>query len=195
MIALALSAVLPIWLAAPAFGSDVRETAHFPERIRIASKELKLNGVGTRTATLFAVKVYRAAFYADRSIASLPDALGAPNPKALEIRYLRDFTLRETRDAWRFQFRESAGLKEGELRDPIEAFIEMQRPIAENDVQRLDFLDGRTIFSIDGKPRGEIPGADFQRAVLTVFFGPNPPTEDLKKGLTRGIRETTEEAR
>ncbi len=162
----------------------------FPERVKIVGKELSLNGVGTRTATLFAIKVYHAAFYADRSIASLPDALAAPNPKRLEIRYVRDFDLRETCDAWRYQFRESAGIKEGELAPEIAALVSFQRAIKDGDVQRFDFQDGKTTFSIGDEKRGEIPGAAFQRALLTIFFGPNPPTRDLQKGLTRGIKPT-----
>lgn len=164
---------------------------YFPERVVSVGKELRLNGIGTRTATLFAIKVYHAAFYADRSIATLTDALAAPNPKRLEIRYVRDFDLRDTTGAWRFQFRESAGIAPGELAKEIDALVALQLPIKSGDVQRFDFEEGKTVFYVAGERRGEIPGPEFQKALLTIFFGPNPPTRDLQKGLTRGILETT----
>jgi hypothetical protein len=177
---------LSVWATEPPTKAD-----YFPERIKIADKELSLNGVGTRTATLFAIKVYHAAFYSDRSIASLPDALSAPNPKLLEIRYVRDFDLKQTQEAWRFQFHESSGIKDGDLKEEIDKLVTFQRPIKEGDVQRFDFQDGKTVFSIGADKQGEIAGAPFQKALLTIFFGPNPPTHDLQKGLTRGIKETS----
>lgn len=183
-----------IALAALLFVAEARAVApsHFPDVVRIAGQTRRLNGVGTRTATLFAIRVYDAAFYADRSVRSLADALAAPNPKRLEIRYVRDFDLKDTQDAWRFQFRESAGLKHGELAAEIDQLVSFQRPIAPGDVQGFDLLDGKTVFSINGEKRGEIEGDDFQNALLTIFFGPNPPTRTLQKGLTRGIAPGSE---
>ena len=169
---------------------DSSTADYFPERISAVGKELSLNGVGTRTATLFAIKVYHAAFYADRSIASLSDALSAPNPKRLEIRYVRDFDLKETQNAWRFQFRESAGLPEDALAKEVEAVVVLQKPIKNGDIQRFDFEEGKTSFLIGDVKQGEITGTAFQNALLTIFFGPNPPTQDLRKGLIRGIKET-----
>lgn len=160
----------------------------FPERTRVADRELSLNGIGTRTATLFAIKVYHAAFYADRSVTSLAEALTAPNPKRLEIRYVRDFTLKEVMDAWRYQFRESGGPRVGEVAGEIEKLVSFQSPIREGDVQRFDFEDGKTIFAVNGERRGEVAGPLFQTVLLTIFFGPNPPTRDLQRGLARGVR-------
>ncbi|MBS1962121.1 MAG: chalcone isomerase family protein [Bdellovibrionales bacterium] len=173
-------------------GSNAADATRFPERVQVADQPLRLNGSGTRTATLFAIKIYDAAFYADRSIATLADALAAPNPKRLEIRYLRDFDLKDTQEAWRYQFKESAELKDGALASEIDRLVALQRPIARGDTHRFDLLDGKTVFSINGEKRGEIEGTAFQTALLTIFFGPHPPTQDLQKGLTRGVREEKE---
>lgn len=172
--------------------SNAAVATRFPERAQVADRILSLNGYGTRTATLFAIKIYDAAFYADRSITTLADALAAPNPKRLEIRYRRDFDLNDTQEAWRYQFKESAELKDGALGPEIDRLVSFQRPIARGDTHRFDFLDGKTVFSINGEKRGEIEGTAFQTALLTIFFGPHPPTQDLQKGLTRGVREEKE---
>lgn len=162
----------------------------FPERVFSAGKELSLNGVGRRTVTLFAITVYHAAFYADRSIGTLSEALEAPNPKRLDIRYVRNVDLEDTTDAWRFQFRESAGVSPPELTREIDALAGLLLPIKRGDVQRFDFEDGRTTFYVGSERRGEIIGSAFQAALLKIFFGPNPPTRDLQRGLTRGILKT-----
>jgi len=161
----------------------------FPEHVIAEGKPLSLNGVGTRTATLFAIKVYHAAFYSSRSIASLPDALSAPNPKRLEIRYLRDFNEKDSKEAWRYQFRESGGIKDGDLKPEIDQLVSLQHAIKENDIQRFDFEAGKTTFYLGDEKLGEIPGTPFQTAMLTIFFGPHPPTRDLQKGMMRGFKE------
>jgi hypothetical protein len=183
-----------VFAMAASHASENVRADFFPERIKVDGKELSLNGIGTRTATLFAVKVYHAAFYADRSIASLQDALAAPIPMRLDIRYVRDFDLKQTTEAWRYQFHESGGVKDGILTKEIDALVGFQKPIKDGDVQRFDLENGKTAFYINDEKRGEITGEPFQKALLTIFFGPNPPTRDLQKGLTRGIKTSTKDS-
>ena len=37
--------------------------------------------------------------------------------------------------------------------------------------------------AIDGKPRGTVPGDDLARTLFTVWFGPTPGDENLKRGM------------
>ncbi|MBC7385236.1 MAG: chalcone isomerase family protein [Cryobacterium sp.] len=159
------------------------EEARFSSTAEIAGKALVRQGVGTRKATLFAIRVYDAAFYGMTPAKDLAEVLAMPNPKRFDIRYARDFKLDQTREAWTYQFRESSGMKMEDLKSQIDLLLSFQKPIKENDVQRFDLKDGITEFFINGEKLGEIRGAVFQKALLTVFFGPNPPTKDLQKGL------------
>ena len=36
---------------------------------------------------------------------------------------------------------------------------------------------------MDEKVRGTVPGDDFARALFTVWFGPEPGDENLKRGM------------
>jgi hypothetical protein len=36
---------------------------------------------------------------------------------------------------------------------------------------------------MDDKVRGAVPGDDFARALFTVWFGPKPGDENLKRGM------------
>ena len=167
-------------------GANALETPDhrsFSDRAVVGSETLILNGVGTRTATLFAIKVYHAAFYANRPTPTAVEAIAAPNPKRLDIRYLRVFDLEGTKEGWSYQFHESGGITGTTLAQEMHTLLSYQREIRKGDVHRFDLEDGKTSFYIGDEKRGEIPGKEFQDALLKIFFGKNPPTKDLQRGL------------
>ncbi len=182
--------VLPVLVAhagnAPK-GIESAETLGFPERVKTFGQETPLHGFGTRKATLFGIKVYHAAFYSTKTLKSLAEVLADTDPKRLDIRYVRDFGLEDTNEAWRYQFKESAGADLKEIAPEIEKLISFQKPIHDGDVQRFEFRDGTVTFSINDEKRGEIRSKKFEAALLTIFFGPNPPTKELQRGLFRGV--------
>jgi len=48
----------------------------------------------------------------------------------------------------------------------------------------FDYVPGKgTQVKVKGKDKGTIEGADFMRALWTIYLGPNPPSESLKKGM------------
>jgi hypothetical protein len=58
--------------------------------------------------------------------------------------------------------------------------------MSKGDSIELTFLSDRVDFTIRGKAKGTIPGADFARALLGVWLGPKPINEQLKETLLRG---------
>lgn len=153
--------------------------------VTIGGTTIPLHGEGIRKATLFAVKIYQAAFYCAEKITTLQEAIINPEPKRLEFRYFRDFSLEDTVIAWKYQFRESSGMKPGALASEMSLLASFLKPIQEGDLQEFVLLGENTTFLINGVKQGEIPGAQFQKALLTVFLGPNPPTKELRAGLLR----------
>lgn len=164
----------------------------FAEQAKIGAKEVYLNGKGIRTATLFAVKVYEAAFYAPTSITQPEHAISAEGPLRLDIRYVRDFSLEDTVDAWKYQFRESSGFSPEDLKEELALLTSFQTAIRAGDVHRFDLDGTQTRFSINGIEKGKIEGEKFRKAFLTIFFGKNPPTRELQRALLKG-RATLDE--
>ena len=192
----ALLTLIALFLLAPAVDakavnppgvSDATASLGFPEKVKTFGQETPLHGFGTRKATLFGIKVYHAAFYSTKNLKSLAEVLADTDPKRLDIRYVRDFGLEDTNEAWKYQFKESAGANLREIAPEIEKLISFQKPIHEGDVQRFEFRDGMVTFSINDEKRGEIRSKKFEEALLTIFFGPNPPTKELQRGLFRGV--------
>lgn len=170
------------------------EYDRFEEAARVGGATLPLHGQGTRKATLFAVEVYHAAFYAPSGTRTLAEVLTAPRPLRLDIRYVRDFDLSDTNDAWVYQFRESSGRKPEEIAEDLRQLISFQKEIKKGDLHRFDFERGKTVFYINDDRRGEIAGDRFQTALLTIFFGSNPPTKELQRGLLAGPKPSAVEA-
>jgi len=70
------------------------------------------------------------------------------------------------------------------LQDRLRAFNAMFGDAQRGDVLAFDFLsDGSTRVVINNKQKGEIPGVDFQRALLSVWLGENPADDDLKQAM------------
>ena len=181
-------AVLLALTVFPALSARAEESPldRFETVARLGETALPLHGQGTRKATLFAVEVYHAAFYAPSSMKGLVDILAAPRPLRLDIRYVRDFDLEDTNEAWLYQFRESSGSRPEEIAEDLRRLVSFQKAIRKGDLHRFDFESGRTVFYINEERRGEIAGERFQNALLTVFFGPHPPTKELQRGLLAG---------
>jgi hypothetical protein len=161
----------------------------FSEKLTIKGSELLLNGKGSRKATLFAIKVYDAAFYNPTPAKTEEQVLASAFPKSLHIRYVRDFDLEKTKEAWKYQFKESALIPENEYIDGLQKLISFQKPIQEGTLHRFDIQKEKVTFYINEDAQGEISGEGFQKALLNVFFSKNPPTKELKKGLLGEARD------
>jgi hypothetical protein len=56
-----------------------------------------------------------------------------------------------------------------------------------DDVIRIDYLPTiGTLISLNKKPLGTIPGAEFNRALFRIWLGNEPVQPDLKKALLGG---------
>src|SRR5437899_6201005 len=81
--ALALTALL---LGQAAFAVEVAGV-RLVDSVRVANRELKLNGAGVRYKAIF--KVYVAALYLGEKKTTTPDVIAAPGPKRVSIVMLR----------------------------------------------------------------------------------------------------------
>lgn len=53
----------------------------------------------------------------------------------------------------------------------------------------FDYSPGHgTTMAINGKPAGTVAGSEFMTLIWTMYLGPKPPTEDLKRGLLGNLR-------
>jgi len=156
-----------------------------PATTQVAGTTLYLNGAGLRTFTLLMVpiKIYVASLYTPAAIRTASSMMGASGPMQCDFTFLRAVSQPDVAEAWRSQFAESVSYTyPGYARDR-DAFIAMFGPLQNKGVERVQFIGTNTVIVDQGVPKGTIPGRDFQKAFLSLWFGPNPVAPDLKTAL------------
>lgn len=145
---------------------------------------LVLNGAGLRTKYFF--HIYVAALYLVRRADSAAAVLAEPGPKRVWMHFLyRSLSGARMARAWDEGFRDNLSRAEyAALRPRIERFNALFDTVRRGDVVLLDALPGRgTRVTVRGRVRGVIPGDDFYRALLRIWLGPDPASDDLKAAL------------
>ena len=145
---------------------------------------LVLNGLGIRYKFFF--KVYVAALYlpeADSNSLNILQKLPA-NRMMMHITY-SEVPYEKLVSGWVDGFKSNTSSGDYSiLESRLKQFNEMFSSLYEGDVVLLDYLPGEgTRVTIKGVEKGMIKGADFNRALLSVWLGENPITEELKSKL------------
>lgn len=154
---------------------------NIPQTRLCGGKVLSLKGAGLRTATIFDIKIYVVAIYAETPI------INKRRPLCFDITYLRDFDETEVDKAWAFQIRESADIDyPGRMKD-IRTLQKMFGKIEGMRTQRLELLNGTTRVFENDELKGEIAGENFQRSFISVWAGKKPPTKELQSDLLKTL--------
>ena len=151
-----------------------------------ANGDLVLNGLGLRKATIFKVKVYVAGLYLPEKSGDAQKILDMKDPWRLDLRFVHDVDASEMKEAFQDGFKKS-GFDVSTLKHEIESLVGMFVDFKEG--QTLSFAnnpaDGVAV-ELNGDARGTIKEANFAKALLAIWLGPNPPNDDLKDGLLGG---------
>jgi hypothetical protein len=162
-------------------GVDMPETAV----ASAGAAPLRLNGAGVRRK-LF-VPVYAVGLYVPAPTRDPARVLAVDGPRLVVMRFLhREVPREKLVAAWNEGFEanhDPATL--GALKDRVERFNGLFETLREGGRVELDFNPVRntTLVSINGQARGEVSGADFAAALLRIWLGASPVSEDLKSAL------------
>lgn len=168
-------------LAASALPRTVANV-NMPDRMEVAGRQLVLNGVGVRKATILNVKVYVAGLYLETPSKDPAQIIQSPQHKRLVMQFLRDVDRKDIVDAWSEGFR-----KNTKNLDPIKTRIAKltgwMRDMKDGSTITLTYVNGVVQMAFGKNVQGTIEGADFAQALFSIWLGPEPPDQDLKKGL------------
>ncbi len=162
-----------------------------PATVQVSGLEmpLRLNGAGVRRKFFF--RIYVAALYLPQPQHDAAAILGAAPPWRMTMHFLYDEVSKEKlAAAWEEGFRANLDAQTyRRLADRLQDFIALFPTLREGDEVWLDHLPGRGVrVTIRGEEKGLIPGDDFATALLSVWLGPEPVTESLKKALLAADR-------
>ena len=154
---------------------------------KVANKDLKLNGAGTRIKAIF--KVYTAALYLPEKKTLVADVLALPGPRRVTLVMLRDVSSDDFGQAFMTGLNNNTDSTEkAKIIKQIMQFGELFASLPglkKGDVLHLDWIPGSgTQCELNGKRIGELmPDLIFYNAILKIWLGEKPVDRSLKPAL------------
>ncbi len=179
LLALGLSLVAVVALAAEVAGVKIPDTA------TAEGKTLKLNGAGLRKKVLF--KVYVAGLYMESPSQDPAAIVSSDQIKSMHLSIQRSLKGSQITEAIEEGFEKNSKAQMGALKARLNKFNAMFPDVKEGDEIVMTYIPGKgTVVTAKGMEKGVIEGKDFADALFSVWLGPNPVQEDLKKALLGG---------
>ena len=159
----------------------------FDDTVKLAGKELKLNGVGMRTK--FIVKVYAAGLYLPEKKNTVADIMKIDGPRRLTLVMMRDVSADDFGQSFMTGLNNNIDKAEkSRYLTHISKFGEMfgaTGGLKKGDVLHIDWIpDTGTQCELNGKKISEaLPDVNYYNAVLKIWLGDKPADSALKPAL------------
>ncbi len=155
------------------------------DTVMVDGHSLKLNGMGVRKKLW--IKVYVGGLYLEHPTTNAVQAAESKEVKKMVMRFKTNKATKSKMDGgWDEGFEENYAHFDA-IKDRVEKFKSFFGDMKDGDVVEMTLIPGKgTTVVINGTTKGTIDGDDFQEALVKVWVGPEPPTEDLKKGVLGG---------
>jgi long-chain acyl-CoA synthetase len=158
-----------------------------PDKASVGGQELVLNGGAVRTKAIF--KVYVGSLYVPAKASDLTSVL-AKAPRRIQMNLLRDLSADQLLDALNDGLKDNSSAAElaavKAQSDQLASIMKSFGEVKEGNVVTLDYVDGGTVVTLNGAPKGTIPGEPFNRALTKIWLGDKPAQADLKKAMLGG---------
>jgi hypothetical protein len=179
---LTLAALLSAPLAAPRAAEMAG--VGMPDSQMVDGTRLLLNGIGLRTFSILGIKIYVAGLYLAQRSSNPESILNSPEPKLLDIRFLRDVDAEQAHKSWRNGFANNCRPPECSVdQHDVERFISQVPAVHDGDQSRIVFTSKGARLTLNGQLMGDIADTHFANVLLRTFLGPAPPTARLKREL------------
>jgi hypothetical protein len=171
----------------PAFAAVDVNGYKFEDSVKVAGKDLVLNGAGMRTKVI--IKVYAAGLYLTEKKSSMAEIAATDGPRRVKLMMARDLSIDSFGTAFMDGLRENTSVAErNAIVTQITKFGEMFAGVAglkKGDVMTIDWVPGvGTICELNGKKVGEVvPDVAFYNALLRIWLGEHPADRSLKPAL------------
>ena len=177
-------------MEAAAIGGKRRTTKSRPDIRHVDGRDLYRNGQGIRSISFFGmdVQVYLAHFYSHKPLRTEDDVMTCDEcPMQLDFTFLRSVNKSQAKWAWQQQLQYSVSFQYDGYEDDQTTFMDiLANPIGRGDILTFQLIGDNTVIMVKGDEIGRIPGRNFQRAFLSMWFGKQPVTAELKEGLLSG---------
>jgi len=153
-----------------------------PDTVQVEGTTLVLNGLGLRKK--FVVKVYVAGLYLEQKSSDPGAIIKADAPKRIVMQFLHGVSKNQLADAFEESFNNNTPDAKQTMKADIDRLLGALEPVKEGDQMVFTYVPGTgTTLAINGKDKLTIAAPTFGPVLFSVWLGPKPPNEDLKKGI------------
>ena len=157
------------------------EGATLADTVTAGEKTLKLNGLGLRKKAMF--KVYVGGLYLEAPSKDAGAILASDQAKAIRLYFLRDLKKGQLVEAFQEGFDANAKDKAAQ-KAAFDKMLALIPDVKEGSTLTFTYLPGKgTTLQVADKELGAFEGKAFADAVFSIWLGPKPPSEDIKKGM------------
>ena len=181
MTRIASTAAILLSLASLALAGEVAGV-RMPDTLTVEGKTLALNGVGLRTKVVF--KVYVAGLYLETPSRDAAQVIASDQVKRMLLSILRGLDRTKVTEAITEGFEKNSKRELPALKARLDRLNSWIPNVEKGDAIVLTYVPGKgTAVSARQQEKGVIEGKDFADALFSVWLGPDPVQEDLKRDL------------
>jgi hypothetical protein len=153
-----------------------------PDTLSVGNTTLKLNGAGMRKK--FFISVYVGGLYLEAPSKDAAAILATDMPKAVSMHFVRNVSKAQLVESFKEGFEANAKEKAAAQNANIEKLFGMLADVKDGDELMFVYVPGKgTTLSNGDKPLGTFEGKEFAEVIFSLWLGPKPPSENLKKEL------------
>jgi hypothetical protein len=171
---------LLLLLSTVAFSAE-KDGISFSDKVTVDGKDLVLNGIGIRKATIFKVKVYYGGLYIEQKSKDAANFLSTPTPKQIVMNFVHDVEAEKLVKGFN-EGLEAANKNHSPFKAIMDKFNASLEDVVKGDKIIITFLPDGVLVNVKGKLKEKIMGADFSKALLNIWFI-NPGDPGLRDGL------------
>jgi len=175
LVSLLVLAMVPPARAATLAGVEM------PDTVTVDGKTLVLNGIGLRQVAIVRVKAYVGALYLEQKSSEPKTVIEYKQLKRVTLSFLRDIDGAQLASGWADSLRKVGGK---EMEPAIAKFTSLIGDVKNGERMSFTSRPGAGVeVAVRDQVKGTIPGDEFSRTLFTVWFGPKPGDENLKRGM------------
>lgn len=156
-----------------------------PDDVQVNGKKLVLNGMGLRTKSMFKVHVYVAGLYLPAKTDDAAKIVSTEEEKRLVMHFVHDVEKGKLVDAWKDGIEANVEKEtRKKLTDNLEKLCGWMDDVKVGDEMTFTYIPKKGLeVNVKGAVKGTIETWEFASNFLKIWFGAEPPTEELKNGL------------
>lgn len=165
-------------------GAATIEKIDFPESLMVGQQNLVLNGVGLRAKKKMGMtfRVYVAGLYVKAKTDDSQKLINDGEIKVIDMVFLRNVDKKTITESWTEHIAQNCKVSCDTIKDSMKPFLDNLTDMKDQGKMRLVF-DKKGLSMTSGASEKRIDDPALSTNVIAVFFGANPPTPELKRGL------------